>query len=154
MIDLSTNYKNALQEVYIILQNLKETEYEKLPSDLLDIIKINRNEEYNFNINTTIVSKDQKLLLETREILFYIYKNYLCKSWEKEKILKWEKEKEIEEEMQKKKNYSGDLFYENKKQNKQITKNNKNESNELIKYNNNIFKKITKFFNKLFNKLF
>ena len=43
--------KNSYTEVYTILQDLNEEEYNKIPVEVIEAIKINRNEEYNYELD-------------------------------------------------------------------------------------------------------
>ena len=43
-----SNRKNAYAEVYTILQELNEEEYNKIPPEVVKAIKLNRNEEYEY----------------------------------------------------------------------------------------------------------
>ena len=40
------NRKNAYTEVYTILQDLNEEEYNKIPPEIIEAIRMNKNEEY------------------------------------------------------------------------------------------------------------
>lgn len=70
------NYKNALKEVYDILQNTDEELVAKIPQKFLDFVKENMNREYISNIDYNIEIDNQKLLPETEAILSLIYKSY------------------------------------------------------------------------------
>ena len=44
------NRKNAYTEVYTILQDLDEDEYDKIPPEVIEAIKANMNKEYNLSL--------------------------------------------------------------------------------------------------------
>lgn len=70
------NYKNALEEVYDILQNTDEELIQKIPQKFLNFVKENMNQEYISNIDYNAEIDKQKLLPETEAILSLIYKSY------------------------------------------------------------------------------
>ena len=67
--------KNSYTEVYTILQDLNEEEYNKIPVEVIEAIKINRNEEYNYELDDELELKEQPMLLETKAILFNLFRN-------------------------------------------------------------------------------
>ena len=46
-----TKYKNAYTEVYEIIKQLDEEEYNKIPSEVIKAIEENRNTEYEFDLD-------------------------------------------------------------------------------------------------------
>ena len=72
-----TKYKDAYTEVYEILEQLDEEEYNKIPSNVITAIRENRNTEYEFEVDEELELKEQELLPETKAILFNIFRDYL-----------------------------------------------------------------------------
>ena len=87
-----TKYKNAYTEVYEIIKQLDEEEYNKIPSEVIKAIEENRNTEYEFDLDEDIELKEQELLPETKAILFNLFRDYLSTPEQKEKILKMQAE--------------------------------------------------------------
>ena len=54
------NRKNAYTEVYTILQELNEEEYNKIPPEVVEAIKVNRNEEYEYELDDELELKEIK----------------------------------------------------------------------------------------------
>lgn len=107
--------RNAYKEVYTILQDLNEEEYNKIPHEVIETIKENSNEEYEFVLNDELELKEQLLLPETKAILFNLFRNYLATPVQKEKILKMQSEERKKVEEKKKQNYTNvDIFKTNK----------------------------------------
>ena len=78
-----SNRRNAYKEVYTILQDLNEEEYNKIPSEVVDAIKENMNQEYEFYYeNETINHGIIDLLLEYDNE--YIIIDYKLKNIENE----------------------------------------------------------------------
>ena len=114
-----TKYKNAYTEVYEIIKQLDEEEYNKIPSEVIKAIEENRNTEYEFDLDEDIELKDQELLPETKAILFNLFRDYLSTAEQ----------------------YKSNVFA-NKKKVQDI----REEHTELIEYKENILKRI---FNKI-----
>ena len=87
-----TKYKNAYTEVYEIIKQLDEEEYNKIPLEVIKAIEENRNTEYKFDLDEDIELKDQELLPETKAILFNLFRDYLSTAEQKEKIIKMQAE--------------------------------------------------------------
>ena len=72
--------KKALAEVYEILNLLPQEEYQKIPPNLIEYIKMNMDEEVEVDIESV---EDGHMLQETNNILATIYMKYLSTSQEK-----------------------------------------------------------------------
>ena len=132
-----TKQKNAYTEVYEIIEQLNEEEYNKIPSEVIKAIEENRNTEYEFELDEDIELKDQELLPETKAILFNLFRDYLSTPEQKEKIIKMQAEERLKNEQKKQEQYNSDVFV-----NKQKKQPIKEEHTELIEYKENIFKRI------------
>lgn len=136
---VATNYKNAFKEVYVILDSLVEEDYKKIPPELIEIIYRNMNQDYKYELDEEQELSTQKMLPETKAILFNIFRDYLSTEEQKQKIIRMQKEERQKNELKKREQYNTDVFA-NKEQtnNPEIQK----EQVSLIKYKENIFKKI------------
>lgn len=140
------NRRNAYKEVYTVLQDLNEEEYNKIPSEIIETIKENSNEEYEFVLNDELELKEQLLLPETKAILFNLFRDYLATPVQKEKILKMQSEERKKVEEKKKQNYTNvDVFKKNKYEDIEEKTNNKELQIVQIKKEG--------FFRKLINKI-
>ena len=63
-------------------------DYNKIPSDIISVIEENRNKEYQYFIDESISLSEQKMLPETKAILFNIFRDYLATEEQKQKIEK------------------------------------------------------------------
>ena len=75
---MTIEYQNALAEVDYILSITSEELLKKIPKSLLDFIKKQKNNFYQFTINEELSLAEQPLKKETRAIISLIYRNYLC----------------------------------------------------------------------------
>ena len=140
------NYKNAFTEVHTILSYLEESEYEKIPPEIIAAINLNMNTEYYYEIDEKLDLRNQQMLPETKAILFNLFRDYLSTVKQKEKIIKMQKEERQKNELKKQQNYSSYIFA-----NRNINKTEKEELN-LIKYKESFFKKILNYIRKFFHR--
>ena len=142
------NYFNACSEVYEILRYLKEDEFNKIPTDVVDVIEQNRNKEYIFKFDKNLELRNQKLLDETRAILFNLFRDYLATSKQKEKIIQMQKEEREKIEKEKYLKYNLDEIF-----NKNVIENKIEQSENLIEIKKeNFFQKIINKIRNFFNK--
>ena len=67
------NYPNAYKEVYEILKAVPKEDFDKIPTEFMQIVKKNMNKNYDFSINLNIdFVKEQEILYETKAILAYV----------------------------------------------------------------------------------
>ena len=134
-----SNRKNAYAEVYTILQELNEEEYNKIPPEVIKTIEANRNEEYEYELDDELELKDQPMLPETKAILFNLFRDYLATPEQKAKIIRMQNEARQKNELKKQQMYNTDLFANKPKKN--ATENN-NETIQIVEYKESIFKSI------------
>ena len=143
------NRKNAYTEVYTILQDLDEEEYNKIPTEVIKSIEENRNIEYDFELNEDKELKEQTLLPQTKAILFNLFRDYLANPEQKEKIIKMQNEERAKIELKKKQEYSADIFINN---NSNSTEKVEDNVTDLVEYKNNLFKRIWDYIKDKFGK--
>ena len=134
-----SNRKNAYAEVYTILQELNEEEYNKIPPEVIKTIEANRNEEYEYELDDELDLKDQPMLPETKAILFNLFRDYLANPEQKTKIIRMQNEARQKNELKKQQMYNSDIFANKPKEN--LTENN-NETMQIVEYEESFFKKI------------
>lgn len=79
--------KQALSEVYVIINHFDRSLFEKIPNNFMNFVKNNRDINYHVNIDFTKTINEQKLLKETRVILSLIYRDYICSEEERKAII-------------------------------------------------------------------
>lgn len=151
---ITPNYKNAFTEVYTILNYIDEDDYEKIPSDVIEVIEENRNQDYEYEMNEDVDIFNQPMLPETKAILFNFFRDYWSTPEQNEKIKRMQKEdlQKIEEKKQKK--YENKDIFSNaisnvRTENSADTENKENVSLIEVKKENlfeRILKKIKAFF--------
>lgn len=75
---IKSNYRNAFCEVLYILENMDGKYLDKIPKSLLELFKREKSRGYKVNLLHSIPLEEQELLKETRTILAFLCRKYLC----------------------------------------------------------------------------
>ena len=134
-----SNRKNAYAEVYTILQELNEEEYNKIPPEVIKTIEANRNEDYEYELDDELELKDQPMLPETKAILFNLFRDYLANPEQKSKIIRMQNEARQKNELKKQQMYNTDVFANKPKEN---LAENSNETMQIVQYKESVFTRI------------
>ena len=134
-----SNRKNAYTEVYTILQELNEEEYNKISPEVIETIETNMDEDYEYELDDEIELKEQPMLPETKAILFNLFRDYLATPEQKAKIIRMQNEARQKNELKKQQMYNTDVFANKTKEN--LTADN-NETMQIVEYKESIFKRI------------
>ena len=146
-------YRDAYKEVYVILNYLEETAYKKIPIKIINAIKENMNDDYEYEMNEEIDIFKQPMLLETKATLFNIFRDYLATPEQREKIKKMQKEDRIKLEQKKQMLYSSENIFKNNKKNI-MDINEKDSTNKNVdNYKSLIALKKKNFIQKIFDKI-
>ena len=151
---MKKEYKEALSEVNIVLENTEDEIVKKIPNNFIKFIKENQDKNYKIELEYGKSLIEQNLKKETREILALIYRDYICTPEERKELIKQEQEEKIRIEKEKEEKYNIDFnaIAENRRKNNIIEKlENTNNSMSLIekeeeKWYKKIIYKILKFF--------
>lgn len=81
-------YQKAFAEVNYIIDNSEEDVINRIPNKLKSIIKENLDKDYIVDIDLEQGLNNCNLLKQTRELLYLIYRDYLCTKQENEIFLK------------------------------------------------------------------
>jgi len=151
------NRRNAYTEVYTILQDLDDEEYNKIPPEVIKAIEENRNLEYDFELDDDLELKEQTLLPQTKAILFNLFRDYLATPEQKQKIIKMQNEERTKIELKKKQMYNSEIFtneerrFEEERQEKNQDEIKENSLN-LVEYKPSIFNKVWSYIQRLFKR--
>ena len=130
-------YKIAFKETYVIINDLAEDLYHKIPKEFIKMLKNNMDEQYICNIEDLY---NKGINDETKIILSLIYRDFLASEEEKNKLKNYD-EYIINKELEEYKIIFKDK-YKKEQDNKIMKTTNTLLDNKLIKYKENIFKKI------------
>lgn len=140
------NINQAFSEVYDIINHLDTKLYNRIPTSFIEMIKENKDNTYQPQIDYRISINKQKLLKDTRTILSLIYRDYIC-SVQKREELKYNDIMELKKEQEENAiELNHEDIFKKKKQDVSI-----NLNTEIVEYKENIFKRIINFIRKLLN---
>lgn len=103
------DYNKRLVEVDVILNHLSKSDYNKIPEDVLQLIKDNMDKEYTWVFDESKPLKEQNVSRDTIAFLSYINMEYLLNDKQKEYMQKLH---EINEQEKRKEEYSNDVKYD------------------------------------------
>lgn len=109
-------YKKAYKELYSVIENLTRNEINKIPKELLENIKREMDNTYEFSIDKTKSFLEQDLMPETQALIIVLYQKYLLPKDDEEK---WKKYNYIcyqKIELEKKKKCNEIDFFKNNKE--------------------------------------
>lgn len=139
-------YRNALVEVEVALNCLNYEEYQKIPHHIIEKIKKNKNENYQYDCDKNLDYSEWNFMPEAKAILYNIIKEYLATDEQKDFFTQRELYEIRKNEGEKKKIYDVDsVFNSNKANNAHKIK----ENNEMIEYKEKGINFIFKLFNKI-----
>ena len=147
MVDIN----KRLVEVDVILNYLSKENYQKIPKDVIKVIKENKAIDYIWEYDESKELEDQDVSRDTIAFLSYINTEYLLDERQKEYMEKMYESNEIKLEEEKAKDYSIDNIVKRKSIEKEKIQNIEEiKENKLVIYKENfftkIFKKIKNFF--------
>ena len=137
------DYNKRLAEVDEILNYLSEEDLQKIPEEIRQIIKENKDKQYFWEYDETKELKDQGLNHDTIVILSYLNMEYLLNEEQKKLMQEIYKLNERKTEDQKLKKYSSDdLFKKSKLEDEKKEKEEQIQENFLVAYKESFFTKI------------
>lgn len=110
-------YRNALVEVEVALNCLDYEEYQKIPHHIIEKIKRNKNENYQYNCDKNLDYSEWNFMPEAKAILYNIIKEYLATDEQKEFFTQRELYEIKKNEEEKKKTYDVDNVFNSIKTN-------------------------------------
>ena len=132
------DYNKRLAEVDEILSYLSEEDLNKIPEDIRQVIKENKDKDYVWNYDESKELKEQGLCRDTIIILSYLNMEYLLNEKQKEIMRQIHEVNERKEEEKRIKQYPiEDLFKE-----KEIKETEKIKENSIIEYKESFFTKL------------
>jgi|GEM_PF-2454429 hypothetical protein len=139
------DYNKRLVEVDEVLNYLSDEDLEKIPEEIRNLIKENKDKDYVWQYDETKPLKEQGLNRDTIAFLSYLNMEYLLNEEQKKLMEQIHKYNEEKAEAEKQNKYSTqDLFKDKKEIKSQITENTKNTQMIVVKEN---------FFTRIINKI-
>ena len=128
--------RKALSQVYGILSDFDDEDIEKIPLEIRCVISDNKDEDYSFSIDD-VNDDNSNLLDETKEILTYLYTEFLATEEEKNVLKKLEKIQSKPNVATDNNQYEDWNFY-----NKNKEENEERKVVDLVEYKESLFSKI------------
>ena len=137
--------KRAFSEVDAFLTTLGKSYINKIPKDILDVIKSEKDESYKVKIDPDISIESQGLSREAISMILWLNLEFFCNDEQKELLEKiYDNNQKIFDKEQKEKYNTENIFKKEENKNKSLT----------LKEKKSLFRKILDYINKLFkNKL-
>ncbi len=134
---IKSEYAIAYKEVFEILKYIPKEDYNKIPSEKIELYKVMQEKNYNFKYNPSKTLDEQNVSKRAKAIIALLFRDYWATDIQKKKILEKQKydRQRIEEEKKQKYQYK-DLF---KKEERTIEIKDNTDSVTLIKYKENVF---------------
>lgn len=134
---IKSEYAIAYKEVFEILKYIPKEDYNKIPSEKIDLYKVMQEKNYNFKYNPSKTLDEQNVSKRAKAIIALLFRDYWATDIQRKKILEKQKydRQRIEEEKKQKYQYK-DLF---KKEERTIEIKDNTDSVTLIKYKENVF---------------
>lgn len=143
------DYNKRLVEVDEVLKYLSEEDLSKIPEDIRQLIKDNKDKEYEWEYDDTKPLKDQNLNRDTIAFLSYLNMEYLLNEDQKQLMQEIHEYNEKKLEEAKAEKYGVDDLFKNKKSIQEEVEQKTNiQEQSLVEYKESFFKKI---FNKIKN---
>ena len=141
-------YRMAITELLVILDNIPRADYEKIPKSVIDELKMNADNTYNFKIDYEKDLTEQKISEITKAFIENIYRDYWVTEVEKEKIIEEERKERERIEIEKKEKYTPDNIFKNDQNDKKIIENKTMQLTEIKEksFFEKVLDKIIKFF--------
>lgn len=89
-------YKSAFKELLVILNYIPKTDYEKIPENIIEILKCNADNTYNFKLDLNKSINEQGISELTKAMIENFYRDYWVTDIERRMILQEEKIKRQE----------------------------------------------------------
>ena len=142
---MNVRTKEMYSEVYSILNMLGDEYKNKLPDNLIEMIKKEKQDSYDpkYDLNTEFQNLNIKK--DTLAMIALFYLNYWCKTEEeKDSLIKILKENQEKYDSEIREKYNTDNLFKKKEQNDDLKQENTNVDVSMVEYKESIFKKILK----------
>lgn len=131
----------AYVEVLQILNYIPKEDYNKIPSEIIKNMELNKDKEYLYTVTHFNDFQRQEMLAETEAILAVLFRDYWATEEQRKRILEKEKFDLNILEKEKRKLYNSDNLFKKTS----TLENNNTEDNLLIEYKETFFSKIKNF---------
>ena len=82
----NSEYKKAFCEVLYILEHMENKYLERIPKKIIEFFREQKSQYYKVDLSTNMPLEEQELLEETKAILAFLCRKYLCDYETKKKL--------------------------------------------------------------------
>lgn len=136
---VATEYKIAYSEVLEILKYISKEEFNKIPSNMIEMFKANAGDENSFAYNPQKTLQEQNVSETARTIIAILFRDYWATAEQKEKILSVQNN---EREKIRQEKYNPDNLFKKPQQNQIIEENKQTENIDMVQYKEPLLKRI------------
>lgn len=108
------NYANAYKEVLVVINNLVEEDYRKIPKEYIKFLEENSNPNHKFKYEKSKSFKEQNILEETKIFLLVLFEMFGATEDQKKAIKEFKAYYNIMIEEEKRKKYNPDNIFKKK----------------------------------------
>lgn len=141
MSDIS--YSKSCTQALVLLKQLPENEYIKIPKREIEYLEKNKDTEYNFKLDYSKPLEEQDISITANSILVRIFRDYFATDTQKEKLKVILDSNLKKAEQLKKEQYNPDEIFKNKtKSRENIDTESENEVTSMTVHKESIFKRL------------
>ena len=141
---VNIQYKKSCTEVLEILKHIPKEDYEKIPTDIINVIENDKEENYHFEYDVNKTLDEQNVSKQAKIMIALFFREYWATEHQKEVILANERLYIEKKEEEKRKKYEiGNIFKNKRENNEQALIEIKHEKwyKKIISFLKNILKK-------------
>ena len=123
---VDTQYMKSCTEVLEILKHISRQDYNKIPSEIIEVLEEDKDSQYNFSYDVNKTLDEQNVSKQAKTIIGIFFRDYWATPEQRKNIINIQNIKRQEIDDKKRKLYNPDKIFENNKYN------NSKENNSLI----------------------
>ena len=114
---VNIEYANAYSEVLEILNHIPKADYNKVPSNMIELFTTNQNKDYRFSYNINKTLNEQNVSKIAKTIIAILFRDYWATPYQRERIEAKEKYDRQKTEEEKREKYNADNLFIKRKTN-------------------------------------
>ena len=149
---VDSNYRKAFVEVDAVLNCLNTNAYNKIPLNVINAIRDNKDENYQYEYDEKIEYYKWNFINETKAILYNLFKKYLATEEQIKYFIEKERKELYKIEEEKRERYNAEDLFKNKNIQNNVAENVNSQNVEMIARKESLIKKIWKKIKAIFKK--
>lgn len=145
---VNIEYANAYSEVLEILNHIPKADYNKVPSNMIELFTTNQNKDYRFSYNINKTLNEQNVSKIAKTIIAILFRDYWATPYQRERIEAKEKYDRQKTEEEKREKYNADNLFIKRKTNNDFEESSTNSLPMEIK-KERFYEKLIRFIKKI-----